>query len=168
MISLRTLAPAVFAIAALAYAPVAAIAEGDSSYYEMSPNSEHFESRTQTSRDIPRQVESRTKPSRSGTANGSVATGAADFVGKTLVNDSGDELGTIEGIVRHRTTGRLNALVSVGGFAGVGAELAAVPLKDLERRSEGYAVPGFADSEQALISRLEYDASDYVPVSVSN
>ncbi|EXJ14796.1 PRC-barrel domain-containing protein [Imhoffiella purpurea] len=167
MISLRTFGPTAFAIAALAYAPVAAIAEGDS-YYEMSPDPEHFESRTQTSLDIPRQVESRIKPSQPGTATGSVAKGTADFVGKALVDDSGDELGTIEGIVRHRATGRLNALVSVGGFAGVGTELAAVPLEDLERRSEGYAAPDFANSEKTLISRLEYDASDYVPVSVSN
>lgn len=163
---------------------------------QMRPDSEHFESRIQTSPSVVGPAISHHRP-RAGSyeAQAQLAAGgrevggdlnphnqlpremasqaasggerridADDLIGKRVVNASDDQLGTIKHIVRYSKTGRLSAVVSVGGFMGIGAEEVAIPLSDLRLRNGALQVPSFVDTEDELESRLSYDPLGYAPI----
>jgi len=53
---------------------------------------------------------------------------AATLIGDSVVNDAGDDLGKIEAIMLDVTTGRIAyAVLSFGGFLGMGDKLFAIP-----------------------------------------
>ncbi len=53
---------------------------------------------------------------------------AGTLIGNSVVNDSGDDLGKIEAIMLDVTTGRIAyAVLSFGGFLGMGNKLFAIP-----------------------------------------
>jgi hypothetical protein len=91
---------------------------------------------------------------------------AKDINGSKVVNDAGDEIGEVVSVVRDIHSGTVNAVVSVGGFLGIGEKEVAIPLKDLEWREERLIAP-FAGNEQALKSMPAYNKTFYEAVPAS-
>ena len=59
--------------------------------------------------------------------------GCLNIKGVTVVNDQGDDLGKIEAIMLDVTTGRIAyAVLSFGGFLGMGNKLFAIPWSALD------------------------------------
>lgn len=56
---------------------------------------------------------------------------ASDILGATLENAAGDNLGDIDDLIVSRKDNKLMAIVSVGGFLGMGDHLIAVPYENL-------------------------------------
>jgi hypothetical protein len=84
-----------------------------------------------------------------------------DIIGKDVVNQSDDKIGDVEQIVRHQQTQDLHAVVSVGGFLGMGEKEVAIPLKDLQVIDDEIRAPHFANTEDQLKGLPQYDQSMY-------
>ena len=56
---------------------------------------------------------------------------ASAFIGETVYNGKGDKVGTVDDLILHRNDKVLYAVLSVGGFLGVGDRLVAVPFDSL-------------------------------------
>jgi sporulation protein YlmC with PRC-barrel domain len=76
---------------------------------------------------------------------------ALTVAGDAVRNANGDNLGRIEDLVIDVVTGRVNyAVLSFGGFLGVGGRLFAVPWEALERDAESQAF--ILDVEKAALA----------------
>jgi hypothetical protein len=64
----------------------------------------------------------------------SVATGyrASKIIGASVVNEGDEKVGTIDDLIVSRTDRVPYAIVTVGGFLGVGEKLVAVPMANLQ------------------------------------
>lgn len=82
-----------------------------------------------------------------------------------LKNDEGKKIGDIEEIVQNKTDGKLNAVVSVGGFLGLGKKRVAIPLDQL-RLQQGELVAQGMTKEQ-LEQQQAYKDQDYEVVEKS-
>jgi putative membrane protein len=83
------------------------------------------------------------------------------LLGSPVVNTKGDKVGKIEDVVLDQT-GKYFAVVSVGGFLGIGAKDVAVPLNDLQLgQDEAYLMS--AASEDQLKQMPKYDEDQYQP-----
>lgn len=82
-----------------------------------------------------------------------------ELEGKDVQNSQEEELGEIEQIVRHTATGDLYVVVSNGGFAGFGADLAVIPVTELQEQQDMIVFTG-ANSELQ-----EYEESQYEEVT---
>lgn len=83
--------------------------------------------------------------------------------GTNVVNSAGDTIGEVEAIVRDNTSGRLHALVSVGGFLGIGDKKVTVPVEELEFQGDKLLAP-VASTEEELKSRTAYDDDSFADV----
>ena len=61
---------------------------------------------------------------------------AGDLIGKTVVNEQGDEVGEIEDIVIGTSDQSVQAVVSVGGFLGIGDKTVAMSFDELQPGQE--------------------------------
>jgi sporulation protein YlmC with PRC-barrel domain len=84
-----------------------------------------------------------------------------DIVGKNVLNQSDDKIGEVQEIVRDQQRQDLHAVVSVGGFLGMGEKEVTIPLKDLQVRDDEIRAPQFATTEDQLRALPEYDESLY-------
>jgi hypothetical protein len=57
---------------------------------------------------------------------------ATKIIGATIVNEAEEKIGTIDDLIVSRTDRIPYAIVSVGGFLGVGTKLVAVPMANLQ------------------------------------
>ena len=57
---------------------------------------------------------------------------AAKMIGKDVVNQDGEEIGSVENMLITDTDNIQYAIVSVGGFLGIGDKLVAVPTNNLQ------------------------------------
>ncbi|MHB1206216.1 MAG: PRC-barrel domain-containing protein [Rhodospirillaceae bacterium] len=57
---------------------------------------------------------------------------ATKIIGATIVNEAEEKIGTIDDLIVSRTDRIPYAIVSVGGFLGVGNKLVAVPMANLQ------------------------------------
>lgn len=65
---------------------------------------------------------------------------AGDLIGKTVVNEQGDEVGEIEDIVIGTSDQTVQAVVSVGGFLGIGDKTVAMSFDELQPGQEENSV----------------------------
>lgn len=91
---------------------------------------------------------------------------AKDITGSRVVDDEGDEIGEVVAIVRDIHSGAANAVISVGGFLGIGEKHVAIPLKDLEWHDDRL-IARFAGNEQILKSMPAYNKTLYEAVPPS-
>jgi sporulation protein YlmC with PRC-barrel domain len=56
---------------------------------------------------------------------------ASELVGATVYNDQGDSIGTVNDLLIASDGAVANAILSVGGFLGIGTKLVEVPFKNL-------------------------------------
>ena len=54
------------------------------------------------------------------------------IIGASIVNDTNDKIGTIDDLIINRADRVPYAIVSVGGFLGMGDRLVAVPMQELQ------------------------------------
>lgn len=88
----------------------------------------------------------------------------SELQGKPVVNTEGKRLGEIENIVKDKQTNQLHAVVSVGGFLGIGDKQVTLPVDQLSLNAEDQVVAAIdADGEQ-LQQRTAYDEQAYDPV----
>jgi sporulation protein YlmC with PRC-barrel domain len=83
-----------------------------------------------------------------------------DITGMNVVNTAGDEIGEVDEIVRDKETGKLSAVISVGGFLGIGDKDVAIPLDELQLQGEQLLAP-LAGTEEQLKSRPAYEEARY-------
>ncbi len=57
---------------------------------------------------------------------------ASEFIGETVYNGKGEEVGAVDDLILHRSDKVLYAVISVGGFLGIGDKLVAVPFDQLK------------------------------------
>lgn len=65
-----------------------------------------------------------------------LSTRAKEIIGKSVVNSTGEELGEVKKIIQDRSNNRFNAVVSVGGFWGIGARRIILPINELLLRND--------------------------------
>lgn len=79
---------------------------------------------------------------------------SSKIVGSTVANDSNQNIGKIDDLLVGRNDRVLYAIISVGGFLGVGGKLVAVPYQSLQIASDKLILPG--GSRDALKSLPEF------------
>jgi sporulation protein YlmC with PRC-barrel domain len=57
---------------------------------------------------------------------------ASEFIGEDVHNGKGEEVGSVDDLILHRDDKVLYAVISVGGFLGIGDKLVAVPFDELK------------------------------------
>ena len=57
---------------------------------------------------------------------------ASEFIGETVTNGKGEEVGTVDDLIVSQGDRVFYAVLSVGGFLGVGDKLVAVPFEELK------------------------------------
>lgn len=82
------------------------------------------------------------------------------LTGAKLVGETGEAIGDVEAIVRSQTSAELEAVVSVGGFLGIGDKEVTVPLRDLQMHGMDLSTP-LARTEQQLKQRPIYREALY-------
>jgi uncharacterized protein YrrD len=84
------------------------------------------------------------------------------MVGAKVVTPQGEVLGKIDDLIVDREGKVEGAVLSVGGFLGIGDKDVAVPLNDLQLgEDEAYLMS--ATTEDQLKQMPEYDADQYQP-----
>jgi hypothetical protein len=78
-----------------------------------------------------------------------------------VFNRQGQSLGEVEHVVIDRNTNQPYALVSVGGFLGIGEELVPLELNQMELRGEDQLIAPISMTEDELQNRRNYDESLY-------
>ncbi len=85
---------------------------------------------------------------------------ADDLSGKTVVDQQGNELGDVDKIVRSQQDNKLYAVVSSGGFLGIGADRFVVSVDSLSMQDDRIVAQTDASKEQ-LQEQAEYDEEQY-------
>lgn len=86
---------------------------------------------------------------------------------KTLINSEGMKLGDVTGVVRHRKTGEISAVVSVGGFLGIGwlgGKEVTVQLKRMHLQGNNIVFLSSLTRGDLLARAKPYRSEDYVPL----
>jgi sporulation protein YlmC with PRC-barrel domain len=88
---------------------------------------------------------------------------AGDLIGKSVVNQEGDEVGEIEDIVIGTNDKAVQAIVSVGGFLGIGDKNVAVAFDELQQQDEDSVLLSSGATVEELKQRPAYDeaSGDY-------
>ncbi len=109
----------------------------------------------------PEQPQAAQPPQPGATPKPQQAISMEKLLGSPVVNTKGDKVGKIEDVVLDQT-GKYFAVVSVGGFLGIGDKDVAVPLNDLQLgQDEAYLMS--AATEDQLKQMPEYDEDQYQP-----
>lgn len=77
-------------------------------------------------------------------------------IGSDVVNASGVTIGKIDDIIAEPGDSAPVAILSVGGFLGIGDHLVAVPLKDLRISKDKIALPGATVEELKALPQFKY------------
>jgi len=85
---------------------------------------------------------------------------AEEIVGRDVVNKNGDEVGQVEALVIQPDKGDVHAVVSVGGFLGMGDRDVAIPLKEMEFGEENVTLMSQQTKEE-LEAMPEYEESEW-------
>lgn len=89
---------------------------------------------------------------------------ADDLKGKKVVNDAGDEVGTVDSIVRDKKTNRYDAVISTGGFLGIGEHKVTIALQDLAKKGDALLAPP-GTTKDKISNTPEYNEADYDKVN---
>jgi putative membrane protein len=81
---------------------------------------------------------------------------ANDLIGQKVVNKNGDKVGKIDDIVLNSSDKAVLAIISVGGFLGIGDKLVAVPFDQLQLDKDKAVLMSSATEEQ-LKTMPEYE-----------
>jgi hypothetical protein len=85
---------------------------------------------------------------------------ASRIIGSTVYNENNESIGEVDDLIIAREGGAPTAIISVGGFLGIGARLVAVPLERLSWNGERerWAMPGATKDSLGSLPAFNYDA----------
>lgn len=83
---------------------------------------------------------------------------ASKVRGATVVNESGDRIGTIDDIIITRDGRESYAVLSVGGFLGLGEHLVAVPYSQLAMQENRIVLPGATKDALKALPQFKYSS----------
>jgi len=88
----------------------------------------------------------------------SLATGyrTSKVVGSTVVNESNETVGTIDDLIVAPNEKVPFAVLSVGGFLGMGKHYVVVPYSSLEVRNKQMVLPGATKDSLAVLPEFKY------------
>jgi len=89
-----------------------------------------------------------------------------DLTGKTVSNTQGKELGKIDKVVKDIRDNSLQAVLSIGGFLGIGSKQITIPINELTM-DQGKMVWGQAADKDQLKQRAAYQEQEYRNVDKS-
>jgi len=84
-----------------------------------------------------------------------------DFEGMNVVNERGENVGEVEGIVQSTADQKRYVVIENGGFLGIGENRIALSLEGLMIQGENLVVPGLTDDEIRALPKFE--TSDQYP-----
>jgi sporulation protein YlmC with PRC-barrel domain len=70
---------------------------------------------------------------------------ASQIIGKTVTNSMDQKIGTVDDLVISRDGHSVRAVLSVGGFLGIGDKLVSVPFTDIKRKADALVLDRTAD-----------------------
>lgn len=87
-----------------------------------------------------------------------VATGyrASKIIGAPIVNDANDKIGNVDDLIVNRSDRVPYAVVSVGGFLGMGEKLVAVPMASLQISPDKTLLPGATKDMLKALPEFKY------------
>jgi sporulation protein YlmC with PRC-barrel domain len=80
---------------------------------------------------------------------------ASRLIGAGVDNDDGEHIGTVDDLMMNDDVAEF-AILSVGGFLGLGAHLVAVPFESLDADENGVFLPGATREELKRLPKFEY------------
>jgi sporulation protein YlmC with PRC-barrel domain len=91
----------------------------------------------------------------------SLATGyrTSKMVGSTVVNDANETVGTIDDLIVTPTDKVPFAVLSVGGFLGMGTKYVVVPFSSLQVKDKKMMLPGATKASLMALPEFKYNAS---------
>ena len=87
---------------------------------------------------------------------------AEELVGRNVVNRQGENVGEVEGVVIQPKKKEVHAVISVGGFLGIGDREVAIPLKELEIGQDNVTLMS-QQTKEDLQALPEYDKNEWQP-----
>lgn len=89
----------------------------------------------------------------------SVATGyrTSKVVGSTVVNEANETVGTIDDLIVTPNEKVPFAVLSVGGFLGMGARYVVVPFNSLQVQDKQMVLPGATKASLEALPEFKYD-----------
>ncbi|HEX5764351.1 MAG TPA: PRC-barrel domain-containing protein [Woeseiaceae bacterium] len=85
--------------------------------------------------------------------------GTDEIVGKSVVSQQGEEIGTIDEVVMDTNSQQQLAVIDVGGFLGIGEKSVAISFDQLELSDDGRVQSDL--TRETLQSQPEYDPAQY-------
>ena len=85
--------------------------------------------------------------------------GTDEIVGKSVVSQQGEEIGTIDEVVMDTSSQQQLAVIDVGGFLGIGEKSVAISFDQLELTDDGRVQSDL--TRETLQSQPEYDPAQY-------
>ncbi len=89
----------------------------------------------------------------------------SDLEGESVQDQEGQNLGDIEMVVRDRQSGRISAVLGVGGFLGLGEKRVALPTDQLQVDQDGKIVATIGASADELKRQANFDGNRYDKLS---
>jgi hypothetical protein len=90
-----------------------------------------------------------------------------DMTGMAVVNRQGKRMGDVDKVVRRNEDGQPYAVISVGGFLGIGDKNIAVALDELRLKDEKVVLPDDLRTKAALEGESGWDRSKYKEIEAS-
>ena len=84
---------------------------------------------------------------------------SSKLIGAAVVNDANESIGKIDDLLVGRSDKVLYAVLSVGGFLGVGAKLVAVPYASLQISAKNVILPGGNKDQLKGLPEFKYATS---------
>jgi uncharacterized protein YrrD len=92
--------------------------------------------------------------------DGAVARANA-MIGSTVRNSAGDKIGTVDDLLMGNDSKVNYAVLSVGGFLGIGDKLVAVPITDLQMASDHMVMPAATKDSVSKMPKFDRSAVYY-------
>jgi len=89
-------------------------------------------------------------------ANVAVGYRATKVIGSAVQNDAGDKIGTVDDLIVTRNDRVMYAVLSVGGFLGVGDKLVAVPFASLQFAPDHTLLAGATKESLKSLPKFTY------------
>ena len=81
---------------------------------------------------------------------------ASKIIGASIVNSANDKIGTVDDLLVSPKDHALYAVVSVGGFLGMGSKLIAVPYQNLQMSDTKFVLPNATKDELKALPEFKY------------
>jgi PRC-barrel domain len=92
----------------------------------------------------------------------SLATGyrASKVIGSTVVNEANETVGTIDDLIVTPTASVPYAVLSVGGFLGMGSRYVVVPFSSLQVKGKQMVLPGATKDSLTALPAFKYNTKN--------